>query len=250
MLMQIAVVDDERLARARLKRLLQEHSVGAIYEGTTGLEALELVKTHRIDILFIDINMPQMNGLDAVLQLDEWALDNPDKSAPAIVFCTAYDQYAIQAFQTNAVAYLLKPFSREQLSIAINKATSLNRLQAKQLRATANLTQNSTNTLAVHYNGGLQNFELSEFLYFKSVDKHVFAVLGDESQILVNQTLKQLQAKFADQGVRIHRSTLLNKAHAGRLLRNSNGRIELQLKDRDIRLAVSRRHLSAVKACF
>jgi len=160
------------------------------------------------------------------------------------VFCTAYDEFAIQAFQTNAIAYLLKPFGAQDIRAALQKATSLNQLQVNQL----NESNNVTNTIAIHYDGALQNMDVSRFSYFKSVDKHVYAVLQDDQQILVNQTLAQLEKKLSNDFVRIHRNALLNKACAGRLLRNDSGQVEVELKNSVTTLAVSRRHLSDVKS--
>lgn len=246
MSIQAAVVDDEPLARARLTRLLEKHSVNVVAQGESGLDALNIVNEHSIDILFIDINMPLMNGLDAVRQIDQIAQESPESQIPAIVFCTAYDEYAIQAFQTNAVAYLLKPFTADDVSAALLKATSLNRLQINKLNQSKNLVE----TLSIHHDGVLQNIDVSGFAYFKSVDKHVYAVLKTNQQILIDQTLAQLEEKLEKRFVRIHRNALLNKDSAGRLLRNEEGHAEVELKGGHTKLSVSRRHLSDVKKCF
>lgn len=246
MSIKAAVVDDEPLARARLKRLLKKHSVNVVADGESGIDALNIIDKHTIDILFIDINMPLMNGLDAVRQIDQIAQDSPDSQLPAIVFCTAYDEYAIQAFQTNAVAYLLKPFDSDDVAAALLKATSVNRLQLNQLNQEQNLVQ----TLSIHHDGVLQNMDVAEFAYFKSVDKHVYAVLKTEQEVFIDQTLAQLEEKLNERFVRIHRNALLNKDCVGRLLRSDEGHAQVELKGGNTRLSVSRRHLSDVKKCF
>lgn len=156
-----AVIDDEPLGRARLKRLLAEQQVDVLAEGETGLDAIRLVKQYEVDLMFIDINMPLMNGLQAVQEIDQFVTGQQDRKSPAIVFCTAYDEYAVQAFKTNAVAYVLKPFSEHDLNAAIRKATHLSRLQITQLQQ----SQDASATLAVHYDGALQNIDVSNFMY-------------------------------------------------------------------------------------
>ena len=113
------VVDDERLARNRLKRLLADLQVDVVAEGQDGNQAVELVNTGEIDIVFMDINMPNLNGLEAARLISE-TMSEP----PAIVFCTAYDEYAVKAFDTSAVAYLLKPINTADLQRVLEQASS------------------------------------------------------------------------------------------------------------------------------
>ncbi len=246
MTIQAAVVDDEPLARARLVRLLEGQSVGVVAQGETGLDVVKIIKNQTIDILFVDINMPQMNGLEAVRKITQISQQMPNVQMPAIVFCTAYDEYAVQAFQTNAIAYLLKPFGADDVKAALAKATRVNRLQVSQLAQ----QQESVTTLAIHHDGVLQNMNVSGFAYFKSVDKHVYVVTENQQEILVNQTLAQLEEKLHANFVRIHRNALLNKDFAGRLLRTEAGHTQVELKDGHTVLAVSRRHLNDIKSCF
>jgi two-component system response regulator AlgR len=235
------VVDDEPLARARLRRLLTSQGVDVVAEGENGQQAVNLVEQQHVDMLFLDINMPIMTGLEAAVQIG--ALD---KQAPAIVFCTAYDEFAIQAFRTNAAAYLLKPIQVADISAAIVKATSLSQLQLSQMLE----QQQGSKTIAVNYRGALQNMDLSKFAYFSSIDKNVFAVLNDGEQILIDKTLKYLESQHADDLLRVHRSTLINRHCAERLLRDASGHTSVILKNFETPLAVSRRHLSEVKKCF
>lgn len=235
------VVDDEPLARARLRRLLIAQGVDVVAEGENGLQAVSLVERQQVDMLFLDINMPVMTGLEAAAQIGASA-----KQAPAIVFCTAYDEFAIQAFNTNATAYLLKPIQANDIATAINKATSISQLQLSQILE----QQQGTKTIAVNYRGALQNMELSKFAYFSSIDKNVFAVLSDGEQILIDKTLKFLESQYAGDLLRVHRSTLINQAYAERLLRGVSGNTSVILKNFETPLAVSRRHLSEVKKCF
>ncbi len=240
MTMLAAVVDDEPLARMRLKRLLEMRDVRVVAEGENGAQAIEIVQQNRIDILFIDINMPVMNGLDAVR-----AIDSLDDNGPAVVFCTAYDEYAIDAFRTNAIAYLLKPFDVEELQAVLQKAKRVSRLQLGQLRNSQTLEK----ALTIHHLGVLKNIPISEIVYFYSNDKNVFAVFKDGLEVLVDQTLIQLERELEEDVIRIHRGYLVNRREISILFRHENqSKIELESLDRS--LVVSRRHLAQVKQCF
>lgn len=240
MTMLAAVVDDEPLARMRLKRLLEMRDVRVVAEGENGAQAIEIVQQNRIDILFIDINMPVMNGLDAVR-----AIDSLDDNGPAVVFCTAYDEYAIDAFRTNAIAYLLKPFDVEELQAVLQKAKRVSRLQLGQLRNSQTLEK----ALTIHHLGVLKNIPISEIVYFYSNDKNVFAVFKDGLEVLVDQTLIQLERELEEDVIRIHRGYLVNRREISILFRHENqSKIELESLDRS--LVVSRRHLAEVKQCF
>lgn len=239
-MLRAAVVDDEPLARARLKRLLTAQNVAVVAEGENGQHAIDIVKEQAIDLLFIDINMPVMNGLQAVSQIDATC-----DIAPAIVFCTAYDQYAVEAFRTNAVAYLLKPFDVEQLRAALAKAKTLTEMQVKSLSQ----KHVSGPTVALHYEGAIQNMPLAKIAYFYSTEKNVFAVLTNMHSVLIDKTLKQLEVLFGDDVIRIHRSFVVNRGELEQLLR-SEGRVDVRLKSGDTTLTVSRRHIAQVKKCF
>ena len=235
------VVDDEPLARARLRRLLTAQGIEVVADGQNGQQAVDLVKQHSVDLLFIDINMPVKSGLLAASEISE-AIEQP----PAIVFCTAYDQFAIEAFKSNATAYLLKPIQADDVAKAIAKATNVSRLQINHLLE----DKQGIPSLAVHHKGALQNIELSEFSYFCSIEKNVFAVLIAGEKILVDKTLKYLEAEYPQYLLRVHRSTLINRQYAKRLVRDPDGSMLLTLQHGDTLLAVSRRHLSEVKKCF
>lgn len=235
------IVDDEPLARARLKRLLTMHDVEVVAQGENGQQAIDLVLSHEIDILFIDINMPIKTGLEAASEISCKVQD-----PPAIVFCTAYDQFAVDAFKTDAVAYLLKPIQANDIANAIEKAGNVNRFQ----RASLFEKEVGHKTLAVHHQGALQNVPVSQFMYFKSENKHVYAILSSGQELLVDETLKNLETFFIDDFIRIHRAILMNREQASRLVRDDSGAAYVQLCDGDFTLPVSRRHLAEVKKCF
>jgi len=238
---QAIVVDDEPLARARLKRLLISQSVDVVAEGANGQEAIDLVKEYDVDVLFIDINMPIKNGLDAVKEISSDITD-----PPSIVFCTAYDQFAIDAFQTNAISYLLKPIQAVDIANAIEKASTVTRFQRNCLFE----DEIGHKTIAIHHDGALQNMPISQFLFFKSENKNVYAVLDNGQELLTDYTLKSLEDSFSESLIRIHRAILMGRSYASRLIRDDGGAAHIQLSKGDFVLPVSRRHLSEVKKCF
>ncbi|MEJ2452426.1 MAG: response regulator, partial [Gammaproteobacteria bacterium] len=126
--MKIVIIDDEPLARRRLISVIQELSnAEVVAEGSNGAEAVSLCQSHAPDVVFLDIRMPGMTGIEAAQHINK--LEAP----PAIIFTTAYDDYAISAFETHAVDYLLKPIRKERLSDALQAARRLTRLQLQGL---------------------------------------------------------------------------------------------------------------------
>jgi len=235
------IVDDERLARNRLGRLLSEIDVDVVAEGANGQEAIELVQNHKVDVLFIDINMPKRDGISAAKYISEH-LENP----PSIVFCTAYDEFALDAFETNATAYLLKPVSREDLSRVIDKASRLNQMQLNALSE----IQTKSSTVVVGEGASIESIDTKEITLFKIVDKHVYAVIDSRGEVLVNYTLKQLEEKLASDFVRVHRNSLVAKRAMSRIEKNESGVTYLFLTGEQAGVQVSRRHLSVVKQYF
>lgn len=235
------VVDDELLARNRLKRMLSELDVDVLAEGSDGSQAIELLDRCAVDMLFIDINMPVKDGLTAADEIMH-TVERP----PSIVFCTAYDEYAIQAFKANATAYLLKPVTREDLADVIKRATRVNRMQLKEIVAQTD----SSATLSIGVDQSIESVDIDKIVYFRSIDKHVFSLLVNRGEIMVDFTLKELEARFGESFVRCHRNALLNRTYLNKLSRNDDGKSVVEMKNSDLEFQVSRRHLSQVKKCF
>jgi len=235
------VIDDEPLARSRLRRLLGQLEVDVLAEGCTGAEAVKLCSELPADLLFIDINMPGKSGLEAAEEISK-ALERP----PAIIFCTAYDEYALRAFDANASDYLLKPVSIEDLEQSIRRAGRISQLQYM------NVAENSgkTPSLVIRTQGEIKAVTLAEVLFFQSIDKHVYAQIMHAGECLIDSTLKQLESQYTQYFIRIHRSTLVNRAHLSKLTRREPGKYDLMVQGSDKLLPVSRRHLSRVRKCF
>ncbi len=233
------VVDDEALARSRLCRLLAKLDVEVIGECVNGDEAVVAAQKGFADVIFLDIDMPIKNGLAAATEIG--TMSKP----PAIIFCTAYDQYALSAFETSASAYILKPVSEASISAAMEKVRSVNSVQL----ATLLDSYSDATSLTVRYRGEARRIPLTSFISFQSIDKHTYAVLDTGEKIIIDYTLKQLEELIPESTLRIHRAVLVSRGKLTRLFRAEDGTTMLQLSDESC-FSISRRHLAEVKKCF
>jgi two-component system response regulator AlgR len=234
--MKILVVDDEPLARERMRRMLAAIQPEAeVLEAGSGEQALEQVASGHPDLLLLDISMPGMDGIAVAKALLELA------RPPAVIFCTAFDRFAVAAFEQQAVGYLVKPVREEQLAEAIARAGRLNRMQLSGLATTAG----GRTHLSSESHRGVEHMGAAEIRCFLAEQKYVRACTVDRS-ILLTESLKELEAEFSDDFVRVHRNALVNLRHVVGLRREQGGwRVELAgIEDRPL---VSRRHLAEVK---
>ncbi len=238
--MNLLITDDEPLARQRLEKMLEEsHPKSAIYQASSGKEAVELCNQHAMDVVFLDIRMPVMDGLEAAQHLMH--LEKP----PAVIFVTAYDDYALDAFSVNAVDYLLKPIKREKLAQAIAKAGKLNPVQLNKVVDQA-LEPSQRQHISARVRGEVQLVPLVDIFYFQADQKYI-NVKHRNGEILIEEPLKQLEKEFPDQFVRIHRSVLVNKRYIAGLNKNDKGHLLVTMKECSDQLEVSRRHASEVR---
>jgi len=164
--MKILIVDDEQLARERLQRLLLEiDSSYELIQAENGLVALKQSEQHNPDIVLLDIRMPGMDGIETASKLS--AFETP----PAIIFTTAFDEYALDAFDTHAIAYLLKPIRKEKLNKALQSAKHLNRVQLQNIQAEESETQDKYLSVRIH--SGVRKIELNDIFYFQADQKYV-----------------------------------------------------------------------------
>lgn len=237
--MKILIVDDEQLARERLHRhLLELNSSYELIQAENGLVALEQSKQHNPDIVLLDIRMPGMDGIETATKLSE--LETP----PAIIFTTAYDEYALEAFDTHAIAYLLKPIRKEKLDKALQSAKRLNRVQLQNIQTTE--SKNQDKHLSVRIHSGLRKIELDDIFYFQAEQKYV-TVIYREGEVLIEESLKSLEARFSEKFIRIHRNALISKQQLIAIRKDQQGRYLTELKDVDKKIEVSRRHVAAVR---
>lgn len=241
--MKVLVVDDEAPARERLRRMLDgfDHCV-VCGEAATGQEALAGAEQQQPDVLLMDIRMPGMDGLEAARHLQ--ALEQP----PAVIFTTAYSDYAIEAFEAHAVDYLLKPVRQERLVEALKNARRLTRAQTESVHVTGD-GPGVRQSICVRVHGGLQLVSISDIRYFQADQKYV-TVCTPEMQVLMEETLKSLEQEFTGRFLRIHRNALVATAWLAGLDRDAEGHYRVRLQGVAGQLEVSRRHLADVRRCI
>ena len=241
--MKLLIVDDEPLARMRLQRLLEDMAdIEVVGEAGNGREALDKAGSLQPDIVLLDIRMPEMNGLEAAMHLSQ--LDSP----PAIIFTTAYNEHALDAFEANAVDYLLKPIRRERLGEALNRARRVNRAQLREIGSLEDDAQGPAARTHISANIGtnMQLIPVDEVIYFQAEQKYV-VVRHPRGQLLIDDPLKSLEAEFGDRFLRVHRNSLVAMQYVLGLERIPGGRYEIYFRGIDDRLEVSRRLASSVR---
>jgi two-component system response regulator AlgR len=238
--MKVLIVDDEPLARARLRRqLIELPKIEIIGEAENGEQAISACNNLRPQVVLMDIRMPGLDGLSAALQLAQ------KPASPAVIFCTAYDDYAIEAFDANAVGYLLKPVSQEKLAMALQKAERLSATQLDALKPVAAQPEARTH-IAAKSRRGMELIPLSEVRYFLADHKYV-TVYHRFGEVLIDDTLKDLEDEFAGKVLRVHRNALVVVEHVLGLERVALGQYRVKLADIENGPIVSRRHLSDVR---
>ncbi len=204
--LRVLLVDDEAPARTRLKELIADCAAfvpaQVVGEAANGREALALLESTATDLVLVDIRMPQMGGIEFARHA--LALARP----PAIVFVTAYDEYAIQAFELHALDYLLKPVRRARLQATLERARNLAAPERDALRA---VEQEPRRYLSVPERGRITLVALTDVLYLKAELKYV-TVRTDEREYLLEESLSHLEQEFREVFVRIHRNCLVAKA--------------------------------------
>ena len=237
---RIVIADDEAPARDRLRRLVDElDGCEVVGEASHGREALQVCESQHPDVLLLDIRMPEMDGIETARHLAR--LD----AGPAVIFTTAFDSYAIDAFDAQAIGYLLKPVRRERLLRALRQAARLSRGQADSLASRQPETLART-SICVRKTTGLQLIPIDDIIYFEADQKYV-TVHHAQGEDLLDEPLKDLAIEFGDRFIRIHRSLLVAAARLERMDRNAAGQHEVRLRDCDRVLPVSRRHVTDVK---
>lgn len=236
----VLIVDDEPLARERLKSMilgLDDFELAG--EAGEGVAALALVEKYQPDLVLLDISMPGMSGLEVARHIEK--LEQP----PAVIFCTAYSEYAVEAFDAAAVGYLLKPIRADQLRSSLERAGKLNRLQLNDLDE-AGVNQKARKThISTRSHRGVELLEIAKITHFVSEDKYVFAH-HEGGETILEQTLKALEEELEGLFIRTHRNALVSIRHIEALER-AGAESRLRLRDTDEKPLVSRRHLKDVK---
>ncbi len=231
-MLKILIVDDEAPARNRLRRMLAElPAVHVAGEAASAQDVLRLIPLKNPDALLLDISMPGMDGMT----LAQVLRDQP--SSPAVIFCTAWSDQAVEAFECDAVDYLVKPVRAERLAAAIDKARRF---------VASDETPGAGPMLRSTVGGKISLLPLAEVIYLTAEDKYT-TVVHKNGTFVINQTIMELEKEHGDVLLRIHRGTLVAKKYIRGLESVSNGRYLLQLAGCETRVQVSRRNLPAVR---
>ncbi|HOP48663.1 MAG TPA: LytTR family DNA-binding domain-containing protein [Desulfobacteraceae bacterium] len=242
------IADDEEQLRTYLKSRLNEVWPDLILcgEARNGLEALELIKKQKPDIAFLDIRMPGMSGIDVAKKVAEscW-----------VVFITAYDQYAIEAFENEAVDYILKPITLERLEKTAKRlkkqiaSSSGSPPDLSEIvdRLVAGLPKNAAQDylqwIRVQQGDGIRLIATQDVCYFKAGDKYTI-VVTKEGESLIRKPIKELADELDPEHFwQIHRGTIVNADHISRVSRSMTGGGVLRLRDRPETLTVSQRFI-------
>lgn len=238
--MDVIVVDDEPLARDRLARMvtrLEDCSVVAECENVD--QALKAVAEHDPDVILLDVRMPEEDGISAAKKIT--TMEDP----PAVIFCTAYEEHALDAFATDAVGYVLKPVKQEDLEAALVKAQKLNKVQLAAL-SERQAPANQRKHISAKTRRGVELIPLDNVRFFIADHKYV-TVYHTEGETLIDDTLKELENEFSNLFVRIHRNALVAISAIEGMERNAQGQYRVKLKDIDEKPVVSRRHVSRLR---
>jgi DNA-binding LytR/AlgR family response regulator len=240
------IADDEPLMRSQLRARLGElwPDLEVVAEAKNGVEAVQMVSTHRPEVVFLDIRMPAKTGIEAAREIAQL-----EGRLPEIVFVTAYDQYAIDAFQQGVIDYVLKPAERERLTVTVERlqkrlaapAASSDTLQqalaklAEKLEPPARLQW-----IQASVGNQIQMIPVDDVLFFVSDEKYT-RVQTAQQEALIRKPIKELIAELDPQQFwQIHRSTLINARAIAGIIRDERGRQLVAIKGRPEKLEVSR----------
>lgn len=204
-MIKVIIIDDEPLARSIVKEYLQAHNeIEVVQECNDGFEGVKAIMQHKPHLIFLDIQMPKINGFEMLELMEE---------KPSVIFTTAFDEYAIKAFETHAVDYLLKPFTKERFDKALEKFFSQAPIQKKH---TEELLQSATNLpsqserIVVKTAGKIKIIPVPEILYLEAADDYV-KIYTKEGSFLKNKTMSFFENSLPqNQFVRTHRSYIIN----------------------------------------
>lgn len=201
-MMKVLIIDDEPLARAVIREYLQTYKdVELLSECNDGFEGIKAIQELHPDLIFLDIQMPRINGFE-MLEI----IENPQK----VIFTTAYEEYALKAFETYAIDYLLKPFNKERFDKAMQKAMQKNSISEKESFLQAMTVPTQTNRIVVKDGSNIRIIPLSQIFYLEAADDYV-KIITKENTFLKKQTMAYFEENLQQsQFARVHRSFLVN----------------------------------------
>jgi DNA-binding LytR/AlgR family response regulator len=249
------IAEDEPLLAASLKSALAEAwpEAEVIAIAPNGLEALRLIESERPDVAFLDIRMPGLTGLEVAAELADRL--QADEAVPRLVFVTAYDEFALKAFELAAIDYLLKPVAAERLAVTVERLKAslaaatkpagddLSDLVRKLQRVMGPQTSSTGEPLRIikaAVGNSVRMVPVEDVCYFQATDKYTSVVTRD-GELLIRTPLKELLAQLpADKFRQIHRGAIVNLEEVASASRDENGKLSVRLKHRKESLAVSR----------
>jgi len=240
--LRVVIVDDEAPARSRLKELLAdcagELPIAIAGEAASGPAAIEMLAADPADVVLLDVRMPEMDGIEVAQHLQK--LERP----PAVIFATAYDAYAIRAFEVHAVDYLLKPIRLARLKEALARALAAPRPEGLSAIARAARTH-----LSAQERGKIHLIPVKDVIYLKAELKYV-TVRTAAREYLIEEALTKLEEEFGERFVRAHRNCLVARAAVRgfeRAMQDGEAHWEVLLNGTEERIAVSRRQQHIVR---
>lgn len=218
------IVEDEQLARERLRKLLlNTNDIEVIGEATDGQEGIALIEKFKPDVIFLDVQMPLMDGFEMLQKLS---------SQPYVIFTTAYDQYAIKAFEENSIDYLLKPIEEERLQRSIKKLKEFRYNQNPEIqRLLMKLEARPFDTITVSLGDRIILVKTRDVAFFHAEDKYVLAHDKQGKKHLLSTALKDLETRLDSSFLRVHRSYIINCDYVAEIRKSFNGKLTFRLND-------------------
>lgn len=244
------IIDDEHPARVRLNELAQTNNelFNVIGEATNGNEAVEMINRLKPQLVFLDIQMPGLNGFEVLQQINYM---------PIVIFCTAFDQYALQAFEASCVDYLLKPVAQERFRQTVNKLQQFNgdANQANLFRLIESISEKTqkpaATSIPVKKGDRVIFVRLDEVSHFKADEKYVNAITKFGKSHLLDMSLRKLEDRLPENFIRVHKSHIVNKNLLKEVRKHFNNRFVLLLDDYDqTRITSGRSYSSEIKELF
>lgn len=249
-LFRAIVIDDEPAARRLMKNLLEEHKdvVEVIAEAGNGREAIQKTEELKPDLIFLDIQMPDLTGFEVIERLSQ---------KPNIIFTTAYEQYAIKAFETFSIDYLLKPIKEDRLQQSIEKLKQFGRLnQSLNISSLQEIIRQfqapqKATALPIKTGDRITLLRYENIVYLEAQDKYVFVFTTDGQKHLTDQTLTTLSEKLPTNFHRIHKSYIINKEKIREMHRHFNSRYLFMMDDKaGTRLTSGRTYHDGIRSEF
>lgn len=225
------LIEDETLALHRLERLLEPYNdfIKVIEKARNGIEAVEKINKLSPNLIFLDIQMPELDGFEVLKKL---------KHLPLIIFTTAYDEYALKAFETNSIDYLLKPIDPKRLKKALDKLKNLSSTGKASLRdeitkLIKDVKAEQTKRIKITVGDKTRFINVNDIYFIKTIEKHIEIYTYDKKYIM-SKSLNQMETELSNEEfIRVHRSVIINMNYIDEAIRWFSGTYKVRMKDKD-----------------